>query len=90
MARIEPALRRGLEDARELPGVRDVRLLGAIGTVDLENPVDVAVVNAAAIEHGVWLPPSSSLIYAMPGYVMGDEDLATLTAAMVGAARAST
>jgi adenosylmethionine---8-amino-7-oxononanoate aminotransferase len=87
---IERGLREGLAPARELPGVRDVRVLGAIGVVQLDNAVDVAAVTAAAVERGVWLRPFRDLIYAMPAYVMSEQDLASVTAAMVQAARTGT
>jgi adenosylmethionine-8-amino-7-oxononanoate aminotransferase len=87
---IEAGLRSGLAPARELPGVSDVRALGAIGVIELEQPVDIAVATAAAVAHGVWLRPFAGLIYAMPPYVIGAEDLATVTAAMVGATEATT
>jgi adenosylmethionine---8-amino-7-oxononanoate aminotransferase len=83
---IEAALRTGLEPARELPGVRDVRVLGAIGVIELDRPVDVAAATAAAVERGVWLRPFRDLVYAMPPYVIGEEDLAAVTGAMVAAA----
>jgi adenosylmethionine-8-amino-7-oxononanoate aminotransferase len=85
---IEAGLRAGLAPARELPGVRDVRVLGAIGVIELEQPVDIAVATAAAVAHGVWLRPFARLIYAMPPYVIGGEDLGTVTAAMCAAAAA--
>ena len=85
--RVEAGLRTGLEPARELPGVLDVRVLGAIGVIQLEAPVDVAEVSAAAVERGVWLRPFRDLIYAMPPYVIGEEDLERVTAAMVEGAR---
>lgn len=90
VAEIEAGLRSGLEPARELPGVSDVRVLGAIGVIELEQPVDIAAATAAAVEQGVWLRPFARLIYAMPPYVIGGADLAVVTAAMVGAARATT
>ena len=74
---IERGLRAGLEPARELPGVADVRVLGAIGVVQLEREVDVAAATAAAVERGVWLRPFRDLIYTMPPYVIDEEDLAT-------------
>jgi adenosylmethionine---8-amino-7-oxononanoate aminotransferase len=86
---IEAGLRAGLDGARELPGVADVRVLGAIGVVEMERDVDVARATAAAVEHGVWLRPFRDLIYTMPPYVIDEPDLATLTAAMVEAARAT-
>lgn len=84
---IEDGLRAGLQPARELPGVADVRVLGAIGVVQLERDVDVAGATAAAVEHGVWLRPFRDLIYAMPPYVIDRQELASVTAAMVDAAR---
>jgi adenosylmethionine-8-amino-7-oxononanoate aminotransferase len=83
---IERELRSGLQAARGLPGVRDVRVLGAIGVLQLDHEVDVAAASAAAVERGVWLRPFRDLIYAMPAYAMDEEDLAMLTAAMVAAA----
>jgi adenosylmethionine-8-amino-7-oxononanoate aminotransferase len=89
VANIEQGLRDGLAPARELPGISDVRVLGAIGVIELERPVDVAGATAAAVEHGVWLRPFGRLIYAMPPYVIGARDLAAVTAAMVESARAA-
>jgi adenosylmethionine-8-amino-7-oxononanoate aminotransferase len=88
VAAIELGLRAGLEPARELPGVADVRVLGAIGVIQLERDVDVAAATATAVERGVWLRPFRDLIYAMPPYVIGEQDLARVTGAMVAAARA--
>jgi adenosylmethionine-8-amino-7-oxononanoate aminotransferase len=86
---IENGLRSGLEPARDLPGVADVRVLGAIGVVQLEHDVDVAAATSAALEHGVWLRPFRDLIYTMPPYVIDEGDLASVAAAMVAAARVS-
>jgi adenosylmethionine-8-amino-7-oxononanoate aminotransferase len=87
VATVEDGLRRGLEPARELLGVVDVRVLGAIGVVQLAGQVDMQGATAAALEHGVWLRPFRDLIYTMPAYVMDTEDLASVTAAVVDAAR---
>jgi adenosylmethionine-8-amino-7-oxononanoate aminotransferase len=86
VARIERGLRDGLAPARALPGVLDVRVLGAIGVVQLEHPVDIAAATAAAVQRGVWLRPFRDLIYAMPPYVIAEEDLAHVTGAMMVAA----
>ncbi len=83
---IEHGLRAGLEPARELSGVIDVRVLGAIGVVQLDHEVDIAAATAAAVERGVWLRPFRDLIYTMPPYVISEEDLTQVTAAMVTAA----
>jgi adenosylmethionine---8-amino-7-oxononanoate aminotransferase len=86
---IERGLREGLEPARELPGVADVRVLGAIGVVQLERDADVAEATAAAVRRGVWLRPFRDLIYTMPPYVIDESDLAAVAAAVVEAARAA-
>ncbi len=86
---IERGLRSGLAPAAELRGVRDVRVLGAIGVIELDAPVDVRAATGAAVERGVWLRPFRELIYAMPPYVTDGEELGALTAAMLAAARAS-
>jgi adenosylmethionine-8-amino-7-oxononanoate aminotransferase len=89
VGRIEKGLVAGLEPARDLPGVRDVRVLGAIGVVQLDHEVDVAAGCAAAVREGVWLRPFRDLVYTMPPYVTDDDDLARICAAAVAAARAA-
>jgi adenosylmethionine---8-amino-7-oxononanoate aminotransferase len=86
VARIERGLRDGLDSARELAGVSDVRVLGAVGVVQLDEPVDVVAATRAAVDLGVWLRPFRNLVYAMPPYVTSDADLAVITAAVVAAA----
>jgi adenosylmethionine-8-amino-7-oxononanoate aminotransferase len=85
VARIERGLREGLAPARQLPGVADVRVLGGIGVVQMDHQVDVTRATAAALERGVWIRPFRDLIYTMPPYVIGDEDLAMVTGALVDA-----
>ncbi|MFE7312543.1 adenosylmethionine--8-amino-7-oxononanoate transaminase [Streptomyces sp. NPDC057555] len=85
--RIEAGLRDGLAPAAELPGVREVRVLGAIGVVQLDHPVDMAAATRAAVREGVWLRPFRDLIYTMPPYITGDEDVARICAAVCAAAR---
>ncbi|HEV7941299.1 MAG TPA: adenosylmethionine--8-amino-7-oxononanoate transaminase [Solirubrobacteraceae bacterium] len=88
VAVIERGLWEGLAPAREILGVADVRVLGAIGVVQLDRPVDVAATTVAAVERGVWLRPFRDLIYTMPPYVISEEDLASVSAAVVAAAEA--
>jgi adenosylmethionine-8-amino-7-oxononanoate aminotransferase len=85
VARIERGLTAGLEPAREFARVR---VLGAIGVVELDEAVDVAAATRAAVEHGVWLRPFRNLVYTMPPYVTDDEDVARIARAVVAAARA--
>jgi adenosylmethionine-8-amino-7-oxononanoate aminotransferase len=84
--RIEAALVAGLAPARELPGVRDVRVLGAIGVVQLDHQVDVAAATRAAVDAGVWLRPFRDMIYTMPPYVTENADLELITKAIRAAA----
>jgi adenosylmethionine-8-amino-7-oxononanoate aminotransferase len=86
--RIERGLRAGLEAAAELPGVADVRVLGAIGVVELTHEVDLTAATAAAVEHGVWLRPFRNLVYTMPPYISTDADLAAITDGVLAAVTA--
>ena len=88
VARIEAGLRAGLAGAEELPGVSDARVLGAIGVLQLDHEVDVAAATAAAAQGGVWLRPFRDLVYAMPPYITGDDDVARICTAMCAAASA--
>jgi adenosylmethionine---8-amino-7-oxononanoate aminotransferase len=89
VARIERGLREGLEPARELPCVANVRVQGAIGVVQLDHLVDIPAATAAAVQRGVWLRPFRDLIYTMPPYVIGKKDLARVAGAMVVAAQSN-
>ncbi|MGH3798715.1 MAG: adenosylmethionine--8-amino-7-oxononanoate transaminase [Pseudonocardiaceae bacterium] len=86
--RLEAGLRTGLAPAAELPGVVDVRVLGAIGVVQLDHNVDIPAATAAAVAHGVWLRPFRDLVYTMPPYVTGDDDLARITRGVLAAVAA--
>ena len=88
VAGIEAGLRAGLAPARELPQVRDVRVLGAIGVVQLRHRVDVTAATRAAAEHGVWLRPFRDLIYTMPPFVTTADDVASIASAVHAAAEA--
>lgn len=75
---IEATLKEELAPARELPGVTDVRVLGSIGVVEVERPVDVGRFQKACVREGVWIRPFGRNVYVMPPYVISDDNLRTL------------
>ncbi|MBF6318304.1 adenosylmethionine--8-amino-7-oxononanoate transaminase [Nocardia cyriacigeorgica] len=85
--RIESELESGLAPARELAAVTEVRVLGAIGVIELDHPVDMRAATDAAVAAGAWLRPFRNLIYTMPPFISSTDDVATITSAMVAAAR---
>ncbi|MFE6161246.1 adenosylmethionine--8-amino-7-oxononanoate transaminase [Streptomyces sp. NPDC056486] len=85
--RIEAGLRGALAEAAGLPGVRDVRVLGAIGVVQLDHDVDMAAATRAATREGVWVRPFRDLIYTMPPFVTSDDDVARIGRAVCAAAK---
>ncbi|WP_232806769.1 adenosylmethionine--8-amino-7-oxononanoate transaminase [Geodermatophilus chilensis] len=86
--RIERGLTEGLASAADLPGVADVRVLGAVGVVQTRTPVDVARATEAALAAGVWLRPFRDLVYTMPPYISSEDDVATISRGVVAAVRA--
>ncbi|HOF63681.1 MAG TPA: adenosylmethionine--8-amino-7-oxononanoate transaminase [Dermatophilaceae bacterium] len=88
VARIERGLMAGLAPARALDSVGDVRVRGAVGVIQLREPVRGKEIAAYAVERGVWVRPFRDLVYTMPPYVTSDEDLATLTGVLVDAVAA--
>jgi adenosylmethionine-8-amino-7-oxononanoate aminotransferase len=81
--RLQKELGEGLAPARELAGVADVRTLGAIGVIEMKQPVDMKKVQPMFVERGVWVRPFGKLVYTMPPFIMSSDHVATLTAAMV-------
>ena len=88
VAEIGAGLAAGLEPARALPGVADVRVCGAIGVIEMHRPIDMRVATAVALDHGVWLRPFRTLIYVMPPFICTPEEIDQITSAMVAVARA--
>ncbi len=86
VARVEQTLGTALAPARQLPGIRDVRILGAIAVLELDHPIDIDRATQAAVAAGVWLRPFRNLIYAMPPYLCTEAELAQLAQAMIAAA----
>ncbi|UGT69045.1 adenosylmethionine--8-amino-7-oxononanoate transaminase [Nocardia gipuzkoensis] len=90
VARIEAELTAGLDAVRGLPGVVEARVLGAIGVIELDRPVDMRAATEAAVAAGVWLRPFRNLVYAMPPFISTSGDIATITAGMRAAVAAQT
>jgi adenosylmethionine---8-amino-7-oxononanoate aminotransferase len=87
VAKIGAGLTAGLEPARTLAGVTDVRVCGAIGVIECDRPVDLAIATPAAVDRGVWLRPFRNLVYAMPPFICTRDEIAQVTSAMVEVAR---
>jgi len=80
---IGQGLRDGLEPCKSHPHVSDVRVLGAIGVVELDKPVDLKQVQGLFVEQGVWVRPFGRLVYLMPPFIINESDLKLLTQAVV-------
>lgn len=82
---IESRLKLGLAPAAELPGVADVRVLGSIGVIEMQQAVDMPLIQAQLVEQGIWIRPFGKLVYTIPPYVISDKDLEQLTNGIVAA-----
>jgi len=82
VADIAVALERGLAPCRGVPGVKEVRVKGAIGVVELEHIDDLERLRARFVAEGVFVRPFGSIVYLTPAFTIGAEELAKLTAAV--------
>jgi len=80
---IETHLKNTLYTCQDWPQVQDVRVLGAIGVIEVKHPVDMARIQQQFVQRGVWIRPFGKLIYIMPPYIIQPDDLQQLTHAML-------
>ena len=83
VAAIEQALRTGLAPCRDMPGVRDVRVLGAIGVVELDEIADLDALRRRFVAEGVFVRPFGTVVYLTPAFTIAPDELAALTDAVV-------
>ncbi|WP_058234819.1 adenosylmethionine--8-amino-7-oxononanoate transaminase [Devriesea agamarum] len=83
--RVEAALRTYLRPAAALSCVDEVRVLGAVGVIQLNRPADVPKLTAAAVRRGVWVRPFRNLVYTMPPYLITDDEVRRVSSGMIEA-----
>lgn len=84
---IEKIMKEELEPAKELKGVRDVRVLGAIGVIETDSPVKVGEFQKHCVRRGVWIRPFGRNVYIMPPYIITEKELKTLCREMIAILR---
>lgn len=87
VAKLESQMKSLLAPARELPQVKEVRVLGSIGVIEMMGPVNVGEFQVKCVERGIWVRPFGRNVYIMPPYVISDEDLETLCREMINCIR---
>jgi adenosylmethionine-8-amino-7-oxononanoate aminotransferase len=87
IARIQKQLTAGFDICKTFKHVNEVRVLGAIGVIEMKRPVDMKSITEAFVNHGVWVRPFGKLVYVMPAFIISDADLSLLINAVVTVVR---
>jgi len=81
--RIESGLKAGLAPCKTFNNVKEVRVLGAIGVIEMKQPIDMKTITETFVNAGVWVRPFGKMVYLMPPFIINDTDLKTLTSEVV-------
>lgn len=85
VSNLEQRLQAGLEPAKSIAGVADVRVLGSIGVIEMEAPINIVTAQERFVSEGVWLRPFGKLLYTIPPYTINEEEVSIVTRAMIRA-----
>ncbi|MEG2242596.1 MAG: adenosylmethionine--8-amino-7-oxononanoate transaminase [Muribaculaceae bacterium] len=75
---IEQVMKEKMNVACDFPNVEEVRILGAIGVIEMKQPIDLGLFQKECVEKGIWVRPFGKLVYIMPPYIISDNELLEL------------